>query len=234
MWMKFVFLDTETTGNMPATDRLCAIAYKIDDHVRHELFKPPFPISVDAMATHHITNEMVADKSAFPGSQMHTELGELLAKNVLVAHNAPFDIGILANEGVPVSQYICTYRVARHLDAEGVIPRYGLQYLRYFLNLNVDGVRAHDAAGDIKVLEALFSRLQPKLSVEKMIEVSQQPVLFRTLNFGKYKGEKIEDVAKKDRGYLEWLLNQKQDPKATSKYGDEADWIYTLQYYLYR
>lgn len=218
---------------MPAKDRLCSIAYKIDGDTRHEFFKPPFPISVDAMATHHITNEMVADKPAFPGSGMYQELETLLADNILVAHNAPFDIGILENEGLKVPTHICTYRVARHLDAEGVIPRYGLQYLRYFLKLGIKGVHAHDAAGDVKVLEALFSRLQPKLSVEKMIEVSKQPILMRTFNFGKYKGEKIEDVAKKDRGYLEWLLNQKQDPTATSKYGDESDWIYTLQYYLY-
>ncbi len=231
--MKLLFLDTETTGNMPGKDRLCSIAYQLDGEMRHEFFKPPTPISVDAMAVHHITNEMVEDKPEFPGSGMFKDLEALLPDSVLIAHNASFDIGILENEGLKVPQHICTYRVSRHLDEEGVIPRYGLQYLRYFLKLNIDGVNAHDAAGDVKVLSALFSRLEPKLSVEKMIEVSKQPILMRTLNFGKYKGEKIADIAKKDRGYLEWLLGQKQDPKATSKYGDEADWIYSLQYYLY-
>ena len=36
-----------------------------------------------------------------------------------------------------------------------------------------------------------------------------------------------EEVLKSDKGYLEWLLNQ----KLTSGDQDE-DWIYTLQYYL--
>ena len=60
-----------------------------------------------------------------------------------------------------------------------------------------------------------------------MIEISSHPSLLRTFNFGKHLGKKIEDVAKVDRGYLEWLLAQKE----ASDQIDE-DWIYTLKHYL--
>lgn len=232
--MKLLFLDTETTGITTDKDRLVSIAYKIDDTLRHEFFKPPLPISIDAMATHHITNEMVADKPTFTGSHMYKEMETLLPDHILVAHNAPFDINILENEGLKVPQFICTYRVAHHLDTEGNIPRFSLQYLRYFLKLNVEGASAHDAAGDVAVLEALFKRLEPKLSVEEMMRVSTEPVLLHHFNFGKYKGEKIKDVVLKDPGYIEWLLGQKEDPNSESKYNDSQDWIHSLKHHLGR
>ena len=60
-----------------------------------------------------------------------------------------------------------------------------------------------------------------------MIEISSHPSLLRTFGFGKYNGRKIEDIAKMDRGYLEWLLAQKLESDQI-----DEDWIYTLKYYL--
>jgi len=55
----FIFLDTETTST-GEKDRLCQLAYKTEDgDIVNELFKPPLPITIDAMCVHHITNEMV-------------------------------------------------------------------------------------------------------------------------------------------------------------------------------
>lgn len=229
--MNLLFLDTETTGNIPGKDRLCSLAYKVDGQLHHELFKPAIPISVDAQAVHHVTNEMVEGKPAFAGSPTHTALAALLKDHVLVAHNAPFDIAMLEIEGLVIPHYICTYRVARSLDEQSAIPRYGLQYLRYFLKLDVEAV-AHSAEGDVLVLEALFKRLEPKMTQEKMLDVSTKPILFRTFNFGKYNGQLIQDIARTDRGYLQWLLDQKEQSAGTSKYADEADWIYTLRHNL--
>ena len=240
--MKPIFLDTETTGNIPGKDRLCSICYKDGDTLVHELFKPPIPITVDAMATHHITNQMVEDKASFDSSETKEKVRELLADNILVAHNAVFDIAMLEIEGVQVPQYICTLRVARHLDTEGKVPRFSLQYLRYFLDLNIEDAPAHDARGDVLVLEALFARLIDKLKqtekdeiavLEKMIELSQQPVLLRTMKFGKYRGRDFQDIARQDAGYLSWLLGEKQKQAATgSKDPSDEDLMYTLQYYL--
>ena len=208
----------------------------------NEFFNPPIPISIDAMATHHITQEMVTDKPAFEGSATQKELEELLPEHVLVAHNAPFDIAMLESEGLTVPQYICTYRVARHMDSEGKIPRFSLQYLRYLLKLNVEGVIAHDAMGDVLVLEQLFKRMLAKMVVKeetednaitKMIELSQMPVLLPTMQFGKHKGKPFREVAERDSSYLRWLLEQKQQDKAMGKLeSNDEDLLYTLEHYL--
>lgn len=230
-----IFLDTETTGNEVGKDRLCQICYKYNNVIKTAYFKPPLPISVKAMSVTHITNKMVADKEPFIGSKMAKELDELLEDGILVAHNAKFDIAMLEAEGLIVPNFICTLRVARHFDEDCVIPEYNLQFLRYFLDLEIEG-GAHDAESDVKTLYGVFERLLNKVkekipdekeAIEKMIEISANPVIFKKFNFGKYKDMLVSDVAKKDAGYLEWLLKTKLADGA-----QDEDWIYTLQHYL--
>ena len=230
-----IFLDTETTGNEVGKDRLCQVCYKHNDALKCAYFKPPVPISVKAMSVTHITNKMVADKEAFIGSKMAKEIDELLEEGILVAHNAKFDIAMLEAEGLIVPNFICTLRVARNLDEDCVIPEYNLQFLRYFLNLEIDG-GAHDAESDVKTLVAVFDRLLAKVmekipdrekAINKMIEISANPVMFKKFNFGKYKDMLVADVFKKDPGYLEWLLKTKLADGA-----QDEDWIYTLQQYI--
>lgn len=224
---KLIFLDTESTGNEPAKDRLCQVCYKTGEQTRVEYFKPPIPISVKAMSITHITNKMVADKPAFTDSVMKKDLEKLLEEGILVAHNALFDIAMLRNEGVEVIRFIDTLRVARHLDQDNKIPEYNLQFLRYFLDIEVEGY-AHDAEGDVRVLEAVFNRLAKKLNIEEMVEISSRPTLFKNFIFGKYKGQSIEEILKTDRRYMEWLYGQMT---ATGSDTDE-DWIFTLKHYL--
>ncbi len=230
-----VFLDTETTGTEIGTDRLCQVCFLQKGEIRTEFFKPPLPIPIKAMSVHHITNKMVADKPAFIGSEFERDLQARLDRGILVAHNARFDIGMLETEGVRIDRHICTYRVAFYLDRDSKIPEYNLQYLRYFLDLDINAV-AHDAEGDVRVLYALFQWLLAQMlkekddaagAIEQMVAISAQPMLFRKFNFGKYKDHAIADVARSDRGYLEWLLAQKHKSE-----GGEEDWIFTLQHYL--
>ena len=61
----YIYLDTETTGNNP-DDRLCQIAFKAGNGPAVSgLFNPGKPISIDAMAIHHITNKRFEDKPPF-------------------------------------------------------------------------------------------------------------------------------------------------------------------------
>jgi exodeoxyribonuclease X len=240
--MELLFLDTETTGTDLTRDRLCQISYQTKDGIQTGLFKPPVPISVKAMSITHITNEMVADQPSFQESPMYAELEKLLDNHILVAHNAPFDVAMLTAEGLKISNYICTLRLVSHLDQDASIPEYNLQYLRYFLKLNVTNANAHDAEGDVLVLAALFDRLMKKMlettpdqteALNQMIAISQQPFLRRIFKFGKYRGAKISDIAQQDPGYLEWLLQQKiadGDPNDP----DTQTWIYSLKHHLGR
>lgn len=235
--MKLIFLDTETTGLEEGKDRLCQVCYQSNTVVKKGYFKPPLPISVKAMSVTHITNKMVQDRESFVGSEIHGDLQGLLKEGVLVAHNAKFDIAMLEAEGLTVPKFICTLRVARFLDTNNVIPEYGLQFLRYFLEIDVDG-NPHDAETDVKVLSAIFERLLGKMkasygdetqAIEKMVEISKVPTIFTYFNFGKYKGQSIEAIVESDRPYLDWLLKTKmQDDKS------DEDWIYTLNHYLHK
>lgn len=230
-----IFLDTETTGNDKKKDRLCQVSYKIGDNIYNCYFKPPIPMSVKAMSVTHITNKMLENKESFENSSMKKELNLLLKDKIMVAHNAIFDKAMLENEGLEVPKFICTLRVARFFDEENVIPEYNLQFLRYYLDLEIEAI-AHDAEGDVLVLEALFGRLLSKVmekglseeeAIKKMVEISSTPSMIKKFTFGKYKDKTIEEVLKIDKGYLEWLLTQKINDGGT-----DEDWIYSLKTHL--
>ena len=234
---KLIFFDTETTGNTEK-DFLVQIAYKYDNESFVGLYLPPSKIPPEASAIHHLTNKMVADKPTFKESTDQPIIKKLFEDedSVLVAHNALFDLMIMEKEGIKPKKFICTLRVARELDKEGKIERYNLQYLRYLLDLDVEAT-AHDAMGDVLILEKLFERLKKKIidtenlndeqAIEKMIEISSHPTLLRSFNFGKHNGKKLEEVLTTDRGYLEWLLAQKLESDQI-----DEDWIYTLKHHL--
>ena len=237
---KIIFFDTETTGNTEK-DFLCQIAYKTKDENFVGLYKPPIKIPPEASAIHHITNKMVLDKPTFSQSNDLNKIKKLFETkdSVVVAHNAPFDLAIIKKEGIVPANFICTLRLVRYLDKDNKIEKYNLQYLRYLLEIEINAL-AHDAMGDVLVLEKLYERLKKKVIeseklneadensvIEKMIEISSHPSIITTLNFGKYKGKKVEEVVSLDKGWLEWLYGE----KIKSDVIDE-DWIYTLKHYL--
>ena len=238
-----IFLDTETTGNQP-DDRLCQLAWKYlgqsYDEMFDELYNPGLPIAIEAMAVHHITEKMIEGKPLFKESDDYAKTKELLEneENILVAHNAPFDVDMMQRDGINPVNAIDTLKLVRHFDPEMNIKRHNMQYLRYLLKLDEDitePIQAHDAKGDVIILELLFNRLYEKTKTQfgleaeddilkKMIELSQQPATIGKFAFGKHMGKKVSDVAKEDPGYLQWLLAQKRQSD-----DDETDWIYTLE-----
>jgi DNA polymerase III epsilon subunit-like protein len=245
---RIIFFDTETTG-IDAQDRLCQIAYKIypgqhggaSDEIFTDIFKPALPIPPGASAVHHITNEMVKDKPAFTDSPNFRKIKKLFEdeNTVLVAHNMSFDDGMIKKEGIELKNTICTLRVARYLDKDAKLAKHNLQFLRYALGIEIEAT-AHDAMGDVLVLEKLFERLLKKIvseekidedtAITRMIEISSHPSLMRVFSFGKHNGKKVEEVASIDRPYLEWLLNQKE----ANDDSENDDWVYTLRHYLNR
>lgn len=237
--MRTLFFDTETTGNADG-DRLVQLGIKergADAPLLNELYKPPVPIAFDAMAVHHITEKMVADKPGFKESDDYALIKAAFEdpEVISIAHNAAFDVAILRREGIRPRNVICTYKVASALDTEERFSHYSLQFLRYALGIEVEA-NAHDAIGDVLVLEALYEYLLQKraselgseqAAIQEMLEISSRPKLFTTIRFGKHKGKRIEEIARQDRGYLEWLLKEKR------KDGEgEEDWIYTLEHFL--
>ncbi|MDR0664113.1 MAG: 3'-5' exonuclease [Helicobacteraceae bacterium] len=242
----FILLDTETTGG-GEKDRICQLAFLVARtkeplKLFNSLCKPPVAIDFEAMAIHHITPEAIEDKPPFAECEAAIALNELnTEENALVIQNAPFDLEMLRREGFEWKGVaIDTLRVSRHLL--GDLPRHSLQYLRYALSLyRSEGelaaqfggkISAHDAASDCVVLYLLTQYLlamtgKSKDGVFKLIELSNKPVALKTIRFGKHRDKSFNEIAKTDRGYLEWLFHSE-----TQKESPDSDLVYTLEQVL--
>jgi exodeoxyribonuclease X len=161
------------------------------------------------MAVHHITDEMVADAAG--------NVGLIGTPDYFCAHNADYERQF-HDPGVP---YICTYKVALRLWPDA--PSHGLQFLRYFLGLEVDAALAappHRAGPDAYLGAALMVRIlqENRVSIDDMVRWSGGPALLPRVNFGKHKGSKWEDVP---TDYLDWLANKSdldRDIKANARH----------------
>lgn len=252
--MKLYFFDTETTG-LEDNARVIQFAGKRNDSDEFycETFKPEIKINIGAMATHHITEKMVENKGKF--SDRIDYLNSIFQNYVAVAHNAPFDIRIIEFEGVnKIKFFIDTKKVAQHLLQWSDNPpeQYKLQYLRYFFDIEIEAT-AHDAKGDVIVLEKLFyvlfdimkkkytkemgvfSENEEKKIIAKMINISKNPLILRYMPFGKHKGVEFKDLPK---SYISWLTKTiKKSIKNSKKPKDEQDdmmdfsedFIYTIE-----
>jgi len=225
---KYVLFDTETTGNQE-DDRIIQVGAMIIDgkgkvEVYNELCSSEVPIKVEAMEVHNLTPDVIADKAPFTMTQFWSDLKGLNSDmNYLIAHNISFDLGMLQKEGFENKmQLIDTLRCAKHLFPDENYHR--LQYLRYSLGLYQEEqaeamkhnivIKAHDAIGDVLVMKLFLSRLVSKVKehysgvnpMVKLVELTETPVMMKTFKFGKYKGEQIEDIARSDRGYIQWML----------------------------
>ena len=118
---KYVLFDTETTGGNEE-DRIIQIGSMIVDakepiEVFDELCSCEIPIKLEAMEVHNITPDLIEGKPKFVDSKFYNRLNELnSSENFLIAHNLPFDLGMLEKEGFKNSfTLIDTLRCARHL-----------------------------------------------------------------------------------------------------------------------
>ncbi len=232
-----IYFDLETTG-LEKNDRICAVGCIADDEgtvtTQSELIKPPKKIRPDAMAVHHLTNEMVKEAPPFQKSSLIKWLEKHNnTDNVLVSHNIEFDLMMLQKEGfVWQGGVIDTLKCTKHLIRE--IDRFALQYLRYELGLYKTeregaeklgiSLQAHSALSDAFHVMLLHHYLRDMANDEELQELSLQQALVNKLNFGKYKGQFIEEVALRDPGYLEWMLNNMFDM--------DSDLRYSVKYYM--
>ena len=236
---KYILFDTETTGT-EEEDRIIQIGAMVVDskgkiEVFDELCSTVLPIKIESMAVHGITPDLIEGKSLFIETKFYTMLQSLnIPENYLIAHNMPFDMGMLQKEGFQSNlQIIDTLRVAKHLLKDS--PSHALQYLRYSLELykgekaeadkhNIV-IKAHDAIGDVLVMKLLLSKLValtkeafPGINpMVKMEELTKTPIFIETFKFGKHKGRKIEDVCNEDMGYINWMID-KMDLDVDMKY----------------
>lgn len=159
--MDAVVFDTETTG-LAAHDQMVEIAAV---HVRagrvvrqfHSLVRPTVPIDPRAQAVHGITAAML--RKAPAAHEVLPEFVAFVGTNVLVAHNAAFDVRMLRQErartgvAIPAWGYQCSMKLARLAFPGGY--GYGLDAVASRLGLA--GTVAHRALDDTRVAAALLT-----------------------------------------------------------------------------
>lgn len=237
---KYVLLDTETTG-AGENDRIIQLGFMVLEgknvEVYNDLCYSEVPIAIPAMETHGITPEMIEGLPTCRETGAFRVLEGLNdPENILIIHNAPFDLGMLAKENFTSRmRLIDTLRCAKHLFDDEEAHR--LQYFRYRLGLykieqaeaqalGIE-VKAHDAIGDVLVLKLFLSELRKRLAerfgevnpIDKMVELTQTPVFYaRPLKFGKYKGKTLSEIVESDRGYLSWMLGNMESLDEDMRY----------------
>ena len=225
-----IFFDLETTGINISSDRIVEISYlKIypngDEESKTTKINPTIPISVKATQIHGITDEDIKDAPPF------SEVARTLAKTMegcdLVGYNSnKFDIPLLAEEFIRAGIDI-DLKKRKFIDVQVIYHKKEQRTLTaaYKFYCNKELEEAHSAEADTRATcEILKAQLEmyndlpndiDKLSAysshNKNVDFAGRIVYNEngeeTFNFGKYKGQKVEEVFKKDPAYYGWMIN---------------------------
>ncbi|MDS9467994.1 3'-5' exonuclease [Paracoccus sp. MBLB3053] len=177
--MTFVVFDTETTGLLPS-DRICQIAGlrimagRLTGERYETLVNPGRPIPASATAIHGIDDAMVATA---PG------LAETLAAfrhfsedAVLVAHNAPFDMGLLRaardETGIEFPNRVLD-TVLLSAMLWGQSAPHTLDALAARLGVEIAPELRHTAMGDAEATARILLRMIPALEAKGLTKLDQ-------------------------------------------------------------
>jgi DNA polymerase-3 subunit epsilon len=162
--VSFVALDTETTGLFPIMHRLVevgAVRFRLDGQelaTFQTLINPEIPIPKDVQHVHGITDRMVRGKPTI--EHVLPQFIEFLGHHdtILLAHNAPFDLGFLAMALTrlriiyPPHYLLDTLDMARRLYPAW--PSHSLEYVA--TRLKVANRAEHRALSDARLVEDIF------------------------------------------------------------------------------
>ncbi len=225
------FLDLETTGLSPETDRIVEIAVVTvhpDSRVTHlkRLLNPEMPIPEAASAVHGIIDADVQNEPTF--RQLALGIADSLAGCDIAGFNiARFDLKLLAAEFMR-AQVDFSLTNARVVDAMSIFHRNERRDLgaavRFYRNREHQGHRAsEDVFATIEVLAAQLDRY-PTLpnDIDRLAEYCQdkQPdwltadgkIAWRDgaarITFGKHAGKSLQTMKKEEPNYLNWMLER--------------------------
>ena len=224
-----IIFDLETTGMNIATDRIVEISYlKIYPNGKEEgktmRLNPGVPIPPETTAIHGIRDEDVANSPTF------ISIARNLAKEIegcdLAGYNSNrFDIPLLAEEFLRAEVDIDLMK-RKFIDVQTIFykkePRTLLAAYKFYCDGNLEN--AHSAEADtLATYEVLKAQLDRYPDLENDINYLSKFSAFtrnadfagrivyddneeEMFNFGKYKGQKVVDVLKKDPGYYGWIM----------------------------
>lgn len=225
-----VFFDIEATGLNVATDRIVEINYiKVypDGHEESQTlrFNPGIPISVEASAVNGIKDEDVSDCPSF--KEKAADLALIFSECDIAGFNSNyFDIPLLVEEFIRAGINFDITK-CRFVDVQNIYHKMEKRTLAaaYKFYCDKDLENAHTAQADTRatyeVLQsqldlygkdlkndigflAEFSRRNRNVDLAGRIVLNEQGV--ETINFGKYKGQAVADVIRREPGYFSWIM----------------------------
>ncbi len=157
---EYCVLDIETTGLSYRTEKITEFgAIKIKNGQIIDTFEcfvnPEKPIPYEVIKVTHITDDMVRDAETI--EQVLPKFLEFIGDDVLVAHNANFDIGFIRHfaelQGYKLNNtYIDTLAISKEMFSD--FKRHKLGVIADNLGIRVDV--AHRALDDVKTLVKVF------------------------------------------------------------------------------
>jgi len=223
------FFDLETTGINLVNDRIVEISIlKImpdgNEHVQTHRVNPTIPIPPEVTKIHGINDEDVKDEPTF--EQLAKKLYLFLDECDLAGYNSNrFDIPMLVEEFLRVGinfsidnrKLIDVQRIFHMMEKRTLEAAY-----KFYCDKEL--IDAHSAEADTRAtFEVLLGQLKkydqvPKNvdALDKYLNADEEIVdLGRRIikknnvelfNFGKYKGQPVEDVLRKEPQYYDWII----------------------------
>ena len=163
-------------------------------------YNPGKPISLGALATHHIMDEELVNCPASSSFQLPA------GTQYLIGHNIDFDWVAI---GSPEVKRICTLALARSLWPE--LDSHTQSALLYYFERDTarEQLRnTHSALADVwicsKIVAQIIDKLHP-VSLDALREMSEKARIPTIMPYGKLKGELISQMP---TDYKQWLLRQ--------------------------
>ena len=225
-----IFFDLETTGINIAKDRIVEISIlKILPNGNKEsktwLVNPEMEIPKESSDIHGITNERVVTEPTF--NELALEVSKMIEGCDLAGFNSNrFDIPLLAEEMLRAEvDFDMKGRVA--VDVQVIFHKKEERTLsagyKFYCGKSLEN--AHSAEADtLATYEILKAQLDKYDDVENDINFLSEYSTFKKradfagfiqfdeddneiFTFGKYKGQKVAEILKKDKGYFSWIQN---------------------------
>lgn len=224
-----IFFDLETTGVNITKDRIVEISYiKVFPNGQEQektiRVNPGMPIPPEATAIHHITDEDVKDKPLF--KDIAKDLSHVFEECDIAGFNSNrFDIPLLMEEflragvnfDISKRKFIDIQTIFHKMEQRTLVAAY-----KFYCNKDLND--AHSASADTRatyeVLKAQLDRysslendvdyLSKFSSQNRNVDLAGRIVLndqnVEVFNFGKYKGQPVEEVLRRDIGYFGWMM----------------------------
>lgn len=224
-----VFFDLETTGINIVTDRIVEIALlKVmpngSEHTQTYRVNPEMPIPKQSSEIHGIYDADVQGKPTF--KEIAHDIAQFMSNCDFAGYNSnKFDIPLLAEEFHRVGVEF-NWSKAKCIDVHVLFLKKEARTLAaaYQFYCNKDLTNAHSADADtLATYEVLKAQLDYYPDIENSVKFLSEftaqnnnadfagRIIFNdkkqeVFNFGKYKGQEVSEVFRRDPNYYSWMM----------------------------